>query len=190
MLWAGRRHQAVITVPGVPAAEWNADDEHTVASYSGTEPYPADAPIAVVVFPDELDEHGLIVDEPPLKLAELASQGVSDFAFPTPRLQIFGDGDGANVTHLPPAALNHSPYHNRALDTADNADFIAAVRTGDCGAAHGTRDARRARHSSTATSGHGWPVTACSLPTIGLDHVEDDRETSSSTARHHWSYSL
>lgn len=129
MLWAGRRHQAVITVPGVPAAEWNADDEHTAPSYSGTEPYPDDAPIAVVVFPDELDEHGLIVDEPPLKLAELASQGVSDFAFPTPRLQIFGDGDGANVTHLLPAALNHSPYHNRALDTADNVDFIAAVLT-------------------------------------------------------------
>lgn len=99
---------AVINTPSVPADEWTVDDEHTVASYPGNVQYPDDAPIAVVVFPEEIDEHGLAVDEPPLKLTELASQGVSYFAFPTPRLQIVGDGDGGDVAHVPPAAFQHS----------------------------------------------------------------------------------
>lgn len=54
---------------------------------------------------------------------------MSFFAFPTPRLQIVGDGDETDVAHVPPEALNSSPYHDRAFDAAVNVDFIADVRT-------------------------------------------------------------
>lgn len=54
---------------------------------------------------------------------------MSFFAFPTPRLQILGNGDGADVAHGQPDALNLSPYHDWTFDVTANADFIADVRT-------------------------------------------------------------
>lgn len=103
-----RRQTAINNAPGVLTDEWEDDDKHTVASYPGNEPYPDDALIAIVVFPDEIDAHGMAVNERPLKLTALASQGVSYFAFPTPTLKIVGDGDGAAVAHVPPEAWNPS----------------------------------------------------------------------------------
>ena len=81
----------VVNVPGKPADEWTvADGDHTVATYPGNEGYAEDAPVVIVVFEDELAEHGLgdWGGDQPLQLSDLADQGVMYWAFPAPRLEV------------------------------------------------------------------------------------------------------
>jgi hypothetical protein len=86
----------VVALPDVPAAQWDVTDEHTVATYPGNEEYPADAPIAVVVFQDTLAEAYPEYDGGhPIPPGELADRGIFLYTFPVPRLRPAPDGDDA-----------------------------------------------------------------------------------------------
>lgn len=80
----------VVSIPGILCDEWEANDEHTVATYPGNEEYPDDAPVVVVVFKDELEAagYGDYEGEHALDLSELAEQSVPYFAFPPQRLEV------------------------------------------------------------------------------------------------------
>lgn len=80
----------VVNVPPVTADEWQPDDDHTVATYPGNEDYDDDAQVVVIVFEDDLAEHGFGDWDggKPLALSELAEQSIPYYAFPAPRLEV------------------------------------------------------------------------------------------------------
>lgn len=77
----------VVKCPDKRADEWDVD-EHTVATFPGNEQYADDAPVAVVVFENDVDEHDLELGDGPVDLSTLAERDVPYYAFPAPRLEL------------------------------------------------------------------------------------------------------
>ncbi len=100
----------VVARPDATAVEWDVDDEHTVATFPGNEPYSDDAPVVVVVFRDALDKAVPEYDgADPLSLRDLADRGVSFYTFPAPRLAPAPDGDADQDQDGEPGAPKPDP---------------------------------------------------------------------------------
>lgn len=82
----------VINTPNVPADEWQVGGT-VVADYYGNEKYDDSERVTIVVFEETLREHRPeYAGSRPIPLAELASDGVPFFAFPTSRLKHVDEG--------------------------------------------------------------------------------------------------
>ena len=85
----------VVNTPPIPAAEWDVDDETTVAEYPGNEPYADSAPVVLVVYRDALAGWRPGFDgEKQIPAADLARGPCYGYAFPAPRLEQIGHLDG------------------------------------------------------------------------------------------------
>jgi hypothetical protein len=81
-----RDEAVVVNTPPVAAVAWEIGDE-TVAEYPGNEAYPADDPVAVVVYREAFDRRGRDPDsvDDQLPLADLE---LPHYAFPASRLRV------------------------------------------------------------------------------------------------------
>jgi hypothetical protein len=77
----------IVNCPPKTADEWTAYRDTTVADDNPD--YPADAPVAVAVYRDELAEFDSDWDDhdTPFSLSDLGEAGVSHYSFPAPRLK-------------------------------------------------------------------------------------------------------
>jgi hypothetical protein len=77
----------IVNCPPKTADEWTAYHDTTVADDNPD--YPADAPVAVAVYRDELAEFDPDWDDhdTPFSLSDLGEAGVSHYSFPAPRLK-------------------------------------------------------------------------------------------------------
>lgn len=93
-----RNLAVAVNTPPIPAAEWEVDDDTTVAEYPGNDPYPDSAPVVLVVFRDALAEWRPEFDgETPIPAADLVRGPCYGYAFPAPRLEVVGHlNDEAN----------------------------------------------------------------------------------------------
>lgn len=80
----------IVNCPPRTANDWNAYRDTTVAEDNPD--YPEDAPIAVAVYRDELDQFDpdWAERDEPFSLAELNEASVSHYSFPAPRLKSLG----------------------------------------------------------------------------------------------------
>lgn len=81
----------VVNTPDRTADEWHAVADLTVSEHPSNHAYPNDAPVVVVCYEDELREAGILPDwsgDEPLKLADLAEEGVRYYSFPAQRLEV------------------------------------------------------------------------------------------------------
>jgi hypothetical protein len=92
----------IVNCPPRTANDWNAYRDTTVAEDNPD--YPDDAPIAVVVYRDQLArfESDWAERDEPFSLAEFNEAGVSHYSFPAPRLKSRepeNDGEADDVTN-------------------------------------------------------------------------------------------
>lgn len=113
----------VVNAPDETAANWYVQGRGTLADDNPD--YPADDPVVIVVFRDDLSEHRpTYAGYRPLPIASLNGE-VPWYAFPESRLERV---DSLVTTEtLPVDQLHASPYHSRTFDEADNREFIATI---------------------------------------------------------------
>jgi hypothetical protein len=108
----------VVNTPPIPAAEWDVDDDTTVAEYPGNEPYDDGAPVVLVVYRDELAEWRPGFDGgKQIPAADLARGPCYGYAFPAPRLEAVGHLDDEDSTDEHEAGDEDSTDEHETGDT-------------------------------------------------------------------------
>jgi hypothetical protein len=122
----------VVNTPPVAAEDWEAPglDGTTVADDNPD--YPADAPVAIIVYKQHLKEYDpdwLAQEDPdPIPVSQLREDRILTYSFPAPRLTLI---------------------ERSATDSTDTADASAHDDTGDTGVANADAEAKQEPQAAT-----------------------------------------